>query len=220
MKRIFLSGDPTHPLFHRYQNVSQQLESIFEGFQLAYISEHYEFFETQDYQQFDLAVLYTDHWIDKTGTSPQQAQALVDYVARGGALLVLHNLDLGVDRELAQLLGARLRHPLKDQGGLSRQQFTPALGHPIAAGVEAFTLEEERFAVEYAPFTERQVFLTATGPDGMTVPAGWAVEFGLGRAAYCSPGHTAAAFETPAYRTLVLRAAQWLTGQLEEGGGL
>ena len=118
MKRIFLSGDPTHPLFHRYQNVSQQLESIFEGFQLAYISEHYEFFETQDYQQFDLAVLYTDHWIDKTGTSPQQAQALVDYVARGGALLVLHNLDLGVDRELAQLLGARLR-----QGTPSRRAW-------------------------------------------------------------------------------------------------
>lgn len=214
MKKIFLSGDPTHPLFHRYQNVSEQLERIFEGFELAYISEHYEFFETQDYRKYDLVVLYTDHWIDKTGTSHQQVQALIDYVAAGGALLVLHNLDLGVDKELAQMLGARLRHPLMDQGGLSKQKFEPVPDHPIAENVEPFVLAEERFAMDYAPFTERSVFLTATGTDGMTVPAGWSVEFGLGRAVYLSPGHDVAAFMEPACRRLILRAAQWLTCQL------
>ena len=87
MKKIFLSGDPTHPLYHRYQNVAAALEGVFEAYEIACVSEHFETFETQDYEKYDLAVLYTDHWIDKTGTSHQQVQALVDYVAGGGALL-------------------------------------------------------------------------------------------------------------------------------------
>ena len=122
MKKIFLSGDPTHPLYHRYQNVAAALESVFEAYEIACVSEHFETFETQDYEKYDLAVLYTDHWIDKTGTSHQQVQALVDYVAGGGALLVLHNLDIGVDAELAQMLGARLRrtHPAEPH----RQSWT------------------------------------------------------------------------------------------------
>ena len=76
MKKIFLSGDPTHPLYHRYQNVAAALESVFEAYEIACVSEHFETFETQDYEKYDLAVLYTDHWIDKTGTSHQQVQAL------------------------------------------------------------------------------------------------------------------------------------------------
>ena len=27
MKKIFLSGDPTHPLYHRYQNVAAALDA-------------------------------------------------------------------------------------------------------------------------------------------------------------------------------------------------
>lgn len=216
MKKVFLTGDPTHPLHHRYQNVSAALESIFteSGYALACVSEHFETFETQDYEQYDLAVFYTDHWIDKTGTSHQQVQALVDYIAGGGALMVLHNLDIGVDKELAQLLGARLRRTLQPQGGLIRQTFFPSAEHPASAGTEAFTLEEERFAVDYAPFTKREVLLTAQSADGITVPAGWAVSFGLGRAAYLSPGHTMQAFTQPMYRRLIARTADWLTRQL------
>ena len=214
MKKIFLSGDPTHPLYHRYQNVAAALESVFEAYAIACVSEHFETFETQDYEKYDLAVLYTDHWIDKTGTSHQQVQALVDYVAGGGALLVLHNLDIGVDAELAQMLGARLRRTLQDQDGLHPQRFLPELGHPISDGMEGFALEEERFAVDHAPFTERKVFLTALSEDGTRVPAGWTVEFGMGRAAYLMPGHTVTAFEDPAYRRLIARTADWLTKQL------
>ena len=89
MKKIFLSGDPTHPLYHRYQNVAAALESVFEAYEIACVSEHFETFETQDYEKYDLAVLYTDHWIDKTGTSHQQVQALKLAMCRGGALNAL-----------------------------------------------------------------------------------------------------------------------------------
>ena len=80
--------------------------------------------------------------------------------------------------------------------------------------MEGFALEEERFAVDHAPFTERKVFLTALSEDGTRVPAGWTVEFGMGRAAYLMPGHTVTAFEDPAYRRLIARTADWLTKQL------
>ena len=45
MKKIFLSGDPTHPLYHRYQNVAAALESVFEAYEIACVSEHFETFE-------------------------------------------------------------------------------------------------------------------------------------------------------------------------------
>ncbi len=210
MKKIFISGDPTHPLFHRYQNVSSQLESIYDGYEIAVISEHYETFETQDYQKYDLAVLYTDHWIDKTGTTHSQVQALLDYIAQGGALLLIHNLDLGVDPALAQMIGARLRHPLKDQGGLRKLVFHADPSHPAAEGVEVFTLEDERFPVDYAPFCPRNVFLTAEAEDGTVTDAGWSVEFGKGRLIYLMPGHLPSAFDDLSMRKLIRQSSEWL----------
>ena len=210
MKKIFISGDPTHPLFHRYQNVSKQLESIYDGYEIAFISEHYETFETQDYQKYDLAVLYTDHWIDKTGTTHSQVQALLDYIAQGGALLLLRNLDPGVDPALAQMIGARLRHPLEDQGGLRKLTYHVCAAHPAAEGIGDFTLEDERFPVDYAPFCERNVFLTAEDEDGTVTDAGWSVEFGKGRLIYLMPGHLPSAFEDETMRKLIRQCSAWL----------
>ncbi len=216
MKQIILFGDPTYPLYHPYKEVSDLLESIFEDFQVTGGREHFETFEAWDYEPYDLAVFYTDHWIDKSGTSPQQVQALLHYVARGGSLLVLHNLDLTVDPEVAQMLGARLRHPLENPGPLRKLRFLPDETHPVSRGVEAFTLEEERFGVEYGFFTERQEFLQAVDEEGISTPAGWTSCFGRGRAAYLSPGHTREAFADPSCRRLIRQAARWLTNFKEE----
>lgn len=216
MKRIILFGDPTYPLYHPYEKVSDLLESIFEGFQVAGGKEHFETFEAWDYEPYDLAVFYTDHWIDKSGTSPQQVQALVHYVAQGGSLLVLHNLDLTWDPEMAQMLGARLRHPLEAPGTLQKLCFRAGGSHPAARGVDAFYLEEECLGVDYGFFADRQEFLWAVDGEGISVPAGWASYFGAGRVVYLSPGHTRQAFADPSYRKLIRQAADWLTGWAEE----
>lgn len=214
MKKVFLSCDYTYPLYHPAANIDPILDQILgEDFAITYKNEHFESLEAWDYAKFDLVVLYNDHWIDKSPTVHQQVQALLTYVARGGGLLILHNADMGVDPETAQLQGAKLVKTLCPQN-TGTFTYVPAQ-HPIAKGVEAFTLEDELFDMVHSTLSEKQNVLTVSTPRG-DVPAGWAQNFGLGKVCYLMPGHSAAAFENAGYQTLIARAAKWCTGSLED----
>lgn len=219
MKKMFLSVDDTYPLFHQMQKVGQELTLIAEegGFGTIYRSEHFEKFDTEDYAEYDLAVFYTDHWIDKSPTVHQQVQALLSYILSGGSMLLIHNMDPGSDSEIAQIMGARLKHPLKKPGKCI-QTFQPAEnGHPILEGVAVFTIEEELFGIEYSMNTVRIPLLFAETPGGLEMlPAGWLVEYGKGKVICLLPGHDAETFCNPQYRRIILNSMIWLAGQGHE----
>ena len=67
--------------------------------------------------------------------------------------------------------------------------------------------------IHFDNLTPRQVFLNARLPDGLTVPAGWAVEFGLGRAVFLGPGHSDSAMDNPQYARLLRNSARWAAGR-------
>ena len=212
MKTVFLSGDDTFPLYHPMQKVRRELYDLFDTppFSIRLDTEHFEGMEAADLAAFDLVVLYNDHWNDKIRTSHQLVQAFVHYTAEGGALLVLHNPDMGIAPELAQLIGCQPVRPLT-RPREAELLFLPDNSHPALGDISPFALREEIFSLYYSPFTDRRELLSARTEEGDVISAGWTVEFGRGKTAFLSPGHDLRAFQRPEYRQILRRTAVWMT---------
>lgn len=173
--RTFISGEYTFPVYHHYRNLKARVPQILgDAFQVVRQTEHYETLEYWDYQGVDVVVLSTDEWVPKSGTQAQQAQAILHYVAMGGGLVFMHNLDLGGDVEMAQMLGGRLRtqlwgRPQDDEPVLMRYE---PVEHPISRGIQPFEALDNRHQIHFDNLTPRQVFLNARLPDGSRCPPG------------------------------------------------
>ncbi|MBQ6239480.1 MAG: ThuA domain-containing protein [Firmicutes bacterium] len=218
-KKLFLSGDYTYPLYHPLKNVDSEIFAILgDDFEFALNTEHFESLEDYEYARFDTVLLYNDHWIDKSPTVHQQVQALLHYVLNGGGLLVVHNLDPGVDYEMAQMLGGALKKTLAPQNHRHIDYFPAAVDHPILQGVGPFSLEDDLFDIHHDRLTDKTVLLNARIEEGIEVPMAWAIEFGLGRVVYIAPGHDVTAFRNPEYRKLLRNAALWTAGGLAGPG--
>lgn len=109
MKRVFICGDDTYPLHHPVDEIRKELYAVLDKPPLAVTAdtEHFEGMDAEDLAQFDLVVMYSDHWPDKIRTSHQLERAFVHYIALGGNLLVLHMPDMMDTPEFAQLVGCR-----------------------------------------------------------------------------------------------------------------
>ncbi len=153
-----------------------------------------------------LAVGYADVW--DAVLADEAAAGLVDFVNRGGGLLVLHNgICWAKHVRLRPLLGGVFTgHPEQE---VMSYGFSGT--HPITAGLHGFALQEEPYRYEIEPAVEPSVFLRYR-QDGRDWPAGWALERGAGRVVNLQPGHTAAAFASPGYAALVRRSARWCAG--------
>lgn len=134
------------------------------------------------------------------------------YIEAGGALLMLHS-GTTFRREscpkMTALMGLRfLGHPA--QCPVRVHVADPA--HPIAEGVEDFTLEaDEHYQLELLDERSRIVFETVS--DAGTQPGGLTREIGAGRMCVLTPGHNDSVFENPGYRKIIANALEWITGK-------
>ncbi len=153
-----------------------------------------------------LVVGYADVW--DSVLADAAAAGLADFVERGGGLLVLHNgICWARHARLRPLLGAAF-------AGHPEQETLPygfAGTHPIAAGLDGFSMQEEPYRYEFGPGVEADAFLRYA-QAGRHWAAGWALERGAGRVVNLQPGHTAAAFANAGYAALVRRSARWCAG--------
>lgn len=218
-KKLFLSGDYTFPLFHPIANVDTEIfKTLGDDFDFALNTEHFESLEDYEYADFDCVLLYNDHWVDKSPTVHQQVQSLIHYVSNGGGLVVVHNFEMGVDYEMAQMLGGALKETLvKLNHDVNHREinYVPTnADHPILNGVGEFTIEDDLFDIHHDKLTEKTVLLNAKIEGGIEVPMAWAIEFGLGRVVFIGPGHDVTAFKNPEYAKLLRNSCLWAAGQL------
>lgn len=204
-KKIFISGDYTNPSWHPFEGVDKQLLSILENDYEVELSEHYESMNLEQMKSFDMIVLYTDHWADKSATVPSLAPDLTNYVASGGALFVIHFPGISYNSELAQMIGAAFKmHPPYRQ-----IHYHPNSHHIIAARSSDFHIYDEPYMFTWDPQTKRDVFLEYEH-QGHLIPAGWTVEFALGKVVYLAPGHNSESFKNDELRQIILNASAWL----------
>jgi uncharacterized protein len=206
---VLLIGDFSDAPWHPLEPARQELEGILGAeFQLT-STEDYTRLARLDRGEFSLCISYADCW--NRDLEPEQIAGLLQFVAGGGGLLVIHNgISMQCSNELQQMIGAKFTgHPPYQ----SLNYFGTAEGHPMLKGVENFTVDEEPYMFDFVPSTKKTVFLELEY-EGNRYPAGWEQVYGLGKVVYLQPGHHAPSFKPEAYKRLVLNSARWVTNQV------
>lgn len=150
------------------------------------------------------------YWI-----TPAQGKAVKDFVQAGGAALFLHNVTYisPHNDDFRDVLGA------VTEGHPPIRTFKVKVvnkEHPITRGVGDFVVTDEQHYVKYQK-DPRHLLLQSVNEDGLTFrdlgpssAAGWAYDYGKGRASYLAPGHMLTAMWNPEYEKLQRNAVRWL----------
>jgi type 1 glutamine amidotransferase len=154
---------------------------------------------------------------DYVWMTPEQGRAVARFVEGGGGLLSLHN-SLALyppDGPYLQMMGGRYT----GHGPLERFRVEVAdPDHPVARGVEGFSVADEQHAPEYDRGKVR-LLLRSRSDEGKVAAAGWAAEPGRGRLCYLANGHTREALLHPTYQRLLRNAVRWCVRREGEGDG-
>jgi len=158
---------------------------------------------TGDISEYDLLVLC----MTPGKFSPEEENALVDYVENGKKLMGLHSATF-VDEEnqkYIEMIGGRFTH----HGPY--HEFTVKVsdpGHTIVKDLKDFTIADELYVLDRTP-SAASVLLTAFWDDHAQ-PLLYLRSHGQGKVLYNAMGHDMAAFENPNFRHIVVQGVKWL----------
>lgn len=143
-----------------------------------------------------------------------EADAVVDFVQRGGALVGIHCAADSYRSHAAYtaLVGGRFRsHPAPLDIALEYVDTQ----HPITRGLSPFTVNDELYLFrDYDParvhlLAQTHSFADDAHPTG--IPLCWTRTEGQGRVFYLSLGHFPHVLHDPNWRALFQRGTQWAT---------
>lgn len=204
MKKAILYGNYTNYLYHPLKGVDDEIQSIFKPYLEVHSTEDLINFNSDTLRETELLILYKDN-LD-TSVKPNHAASVISYVASGGKLLILHNgISFYNGYEYFQMAGGKFDHHPE----IRNLTFSVDNKHPITEGVSDFIVFDEPYQFEFTSHTPRKVFLEYE-MDGEKHPAGWTVDYCLGKIVYLMPGHTADVFKNESYRKLILNSYRWL----------
>jgi type 1 glutamine amidotransferase len=151
----------------------------------------------------DLIVLYTA--LGEFGENSQRG--LADAVNAGVGLLAIHSTTvLGADTDtVSDLLGGRY----SSHGPIPHEsRFTTHIdsGHEITAGLAGFEITHEHYRLDLTG--DSRVLAWRDAPYGRE-PLLYVHDVGKGRVCYLQLGHDMRAWDEPAIRTIIGRAAGW-----------
>lgn len=215
-RALVLIGDR----FHEPEHLERGLRM---AFQTAKVVPHFTVdvsqLNKQNLAQVDLLVILRDGmlWPDgpdkpyKIWMTPEQEQAVVEFVNSGHAFLNLHN-SMGLYPEngpYLNLVGGRyIGH-----GPLERFRVEVVdKDHPITRGVSGWSAADEQHTPPYDK-AKVHLLLENRSDEGTTAAAGWCYEPGKGRLVHLASGHTREALEHPMYQRLLVNSMRWLLRQ-------
>ena len=165
-----------------------------------------------------------DMWIEHKEGKPDQGEIIKEFVQNGGGALFYHNTHYNstANDNFRDVCGALF---------VGHTQFRPFRmeitnrDHPIAQGVNDFTITEEQHFLIYDKEPDH-VFMRSSDLDnkeynnrkygnmGTTCKAGWAYDYGKGRVCFMTPGHTIPTMWNPEYVKLQKNAVKWVLREL------
>jgi len=204
---LFLGDNGPHRPAERFAQLAPVLAE--RGIELKYTDE-ISVLTPKTLGQFDGLVLYAN--IDTI--EPQQARAVLDYVAGGKAFIPLHCATYcwRNSPEMVALMGAQFRE--HGTGVMSAVNVAP--DHPIMQGFGGFSSWDETYLHHRHNEDGRTVLEVREGPphaDGQTQePWTWVRTHGDGRIFYTAWGHDHRTWGHPGFHNLVERGIRWACG--------
>ena len=188
-----------HPLVPMANGIRETLLALVE----VTAEENYEKLSLDELSRFALCIAYFEV---EEPLAQEQVQNLLDYVRKGGALLVLHNGIAIQEPPQKAIFSARfLGHPPYDE--MPVLSYT-ATQHTITEGITSFSMPEEAYMFEVESMEKLSPFLWYDYEDER-YPAGWANEYGRGRMVYLAPGHSAEVWKSNTFARLLCNAVAW-----------
>lgn len=225
---LLLTGGPTHPFAETAPLLVDVLAG--QGVSTTVVTDPFEAFallgtaEAGRGPRVDLVVVHALRWRMEqpryASHRAEQAVAVSDddlavldrFVRGGGGLLALHTAVICFDGRPTwrELCGARWDWDRSAHPPLGPVTVSPTVAgraHEVTRGVEAFTLEDEAYG--FLDEVEGLEPLLVADHGGRTHPLVWARSVGEGRVVTDLLGHGPPAFEHPAHRQILGRAAAW-----------
>ncbi len=205
LKVLFL-GDQGH---HRPADRAAQLIPVLasRGIEVSY-TEDMTRLNPAELIKYDALLIYAN----TEAISPQQEQALLDYVRQGGGFVPVHCASycfLNSPAYIA-LVGAQFqRHGM---GEFDTKIVDPA--HPITKGLEPFRTRDETYVHHKHNEKDRLVLQTRAEGSGEE-PWTWVRTEGKGRVFYTAYGHDTATWGQPGFHDLVERGIRWAANKGE-----
>jgi type 1 glutamine amidotransferase len=153
----------------------------------------------------------------------EQARGLLEAVAAGVGIAGWHGLMADSFRECVDyqfLVGGQwVAHPGDADGAMV--EYTVRIAdreHVITRGLSDFRMRSEQYYMHVDPSNTVLATTTFDGAHigelypwlaGTVMPVAWTRQWGAGRVAYCSLGHSLADFEVPEARAMVFRGMLW-----------
>ena len=200
---------------HEYET---SFYTLFEGARWTHAVSNTAAFQSDIRPLYDVLVLY-DLEQDLTEAGRRN---LRDFLESGKGIVVLHHAIADYTEWpwwYREVVGGK--YLLKPEDGLpastykhdQRLVITPALQHPVTAGIGEFQMTDETYKGMWISAEVKVLLRTADATsDG---PVAWISPYPNSRVVYLQLGHDHQAHEHPFYRQLVRNAIGWAAGKAE-----
>jgi type 1 glutamine amidotransferase len=163
---------------------------------------------------YDVLVFYTVFG----KLDPAAEKAIQSFVEDGGGLVVLHGAtaSFGNSKVWSSLTGGRFAGHASGTYDLPIEIVDTK--HPITAGVEPFTINDEEYTYKFTDGVKRTVLARFKERPAKSAEKNgnndilWTIEVGKGRVFHCGLGHDVKAWSTPEFQKLVIQGIYWAAG--------
>lgn len=176
--------------------------------------------ETPAMEKYDLMIVMADRRDDEFKFSPEQQQAIFDFVRDGGGYVSIHAADNAAadwSPEFRKMLGAVFSHFGLPDGKVRKGDYTVKIAdpsNPVAKGLKDFELKDELY---YHLQIEDDVKPLATVEfEGVDWPVAWTRTYGKGRVFHTVFGHRDFGpdkddpLRDPNFNRLVIQGIDWV----------
>jgi putative membrane-bound dehydrogenase-like protein len=202
LKILMLGQDQRHhDSAALYQVIAPPLAR--KGIQITHVNTPAEALVAETLADYDALMLYANH----TKIMPEQDKALLDFVAGGKGLVVLHCASFMFQNSEAfiALVGGQFqRH---GSGEFKAEIVQPE--HPVMKGFENFATPWDETYVHTKHNPVDRVVLQERVDEKGREPYTWVRTHGKGRVFYTAFGHDARTWNVPGFQALVERGTVW-----------
>tara|TARA_R100000935_G_scaffold10873_1_gene21761 strand:+ start:35225 stop:36811 length:1587 start_codon:yes stop_codon:yes gene_type:complete len=226
-KTLILTGN--HHPGHHWKETTSVLEGTLENdSQIKVdISTNIEDLSQYNIADYDVLLMNYCNWEDAKGISTRSKQALINYMKRGGGLVIVHFANGAFHYSLPKANESdwpeyRKIVPRVWDHGVSGHdnygEFTVNIvdtNHGITQGIKSFKTVDELY-FNQAGETPITPLLTATSKKtGKVEPLAWTHQYENGRVFQILLGHSAESLEIPEVMQIIKRGALWSAGNLK-----
>ena len=226
-KGLLLTGDD-HPA-HNWQETTPLIKEALEKTGTIYmdVSTDIEDLQYYDLEDYDFLVLNYCNWKDSTGLSDISKDRLMRFVSYGRGLIVLHFANGAFHYSLPHGEGSDwpgyrdLVNSVWDHdNGSAHDKFGKFLVkpttfvHPITLGMNSFEIEDELYYNQKSKIKRLPLLVAFSKDTKQDEPLAWAYEYGRGGVFQMLLGHSEKTYQHPEIQQMLLRAAEWVSGDL------